>query len=1031
MPKLLRIMIAVAVRAVFAGALISNTVSALTPDEELREVFLEASRAAASDEMLRRWGAARPTLGYQVAIELCESALIGRSKGEDAETDFKRAERIARALRSDRGGAALLKLVTLYRGYDRLAAESWLGAKTLLQQASELTDAGRLERGLALALAVSQTAVDLGDPIMVAESQRIAGIVARNRTRLDDALKLTASALSLYRGIDHAWGMGRASGNLGRIHRQLGNYEHALDFASDARLYADLAGDPETLAGEWEASGLVYNRLGRYRLALEHLSRAMQTYPASAYAPIAKAAILQNTGLVYENLGMHREAAAQFQAALDLLGDGEAQDVRRAMVRASLGNIYAKLGDDEKAKLHFVSALSVFMQRGHLGDAAIAEMNLGRLDLNRGELESALARYKAVERIARAGKISQVLAQALLGKVEVALGRGDAEQALAWATDACGERPTVRMRAHCERAKGMAFRLLGDLSAASASYGVAIDALEEVHNALGDLTEIPGEALFGDTRRYYLEAVEIAMQLHATQPSAGHDRYAFRLSELSKSRVFQDQIRRTGLRLQGARDAPFQSLLTQERAAIAHVVKFSRAALLAPFAERAEAELERAQSAARLKKIRAQLREQFPPYRHIDAPESVRIDEIQLVLASEEALVSYSVGSKNSVAFVIRRNSFLAVPLAIGEEEMVSRIMGLRAQLEPPGRPQPPAELAAALRGLDPEQARDLYRKIFAPISGTLAGARRIFVAGDGVLFLLPFGALVGSAYDPVGFRAEQERADGARAPYLAEYGQVPWLGYRYSFRYLPAAGSLVYLRAETRSRATSWNTPLVAFADPKFEDEDSPQAKPGRHRRLPATAQEAHAVAKLLQAPPQDVYTRERATKANVHAARLDEARYVLFATHGFAGADFAGGAEPALLLAHSDTPQPQSSLLTMSEVIGLELRAELTVLSACSTAGQPSRAARYGEGFAGLARSFMYAGSRAVLVTHWSVFDTVARDFVIEFFKNAPKEGADAALTSAMENRNRGLITDESSGRKISLAHPVFWAGYALVGD
>lgn len=119
------------------------------------------------------------------------------------------------------------------------------------------------------------------------------------------------------------------------------------------------------------------------------------------------------------------------------------------------------------------------------------------------------------------------------------------------------------------------------------------------------------------------------------------------------------------------------------------------------------------------------------------------------------------------------------------------------------------------------------------------------------------------------------------------------------------------------------------------------------------------------------------------------------------------------------------------MSEVIGLELRAELTVLSACSTAGQPSRAEQYGEGFAGVARSFMYAGSRAVLVTHWSVFDTLARDFVVEFFKVAPGAGADAALASAVRSRSSESIVDESSGQKISVAHPTFWAGYALVGD
>jgi CHAT domain-containing protein len=117
------------------------------------------------------------------------------------------------------------------------------------------------------------------------------------------------------------------------------------------------------------------------------------------------------------------------------------------------------------------------------------------------------------------------------------------------------------------------------------------------------------------------------------------------------------------------------------------------------------------------------------------------------------------------------------------------------------------------------------------------------------------------------------------------------------------------------------------------------------------------------------------------------------------------------------------------MSEVIGLDLSAEITVLSACSTAGEPTEAQGYGEGFAGLVRSFMYAGSRAVLTTHWSVFETTARDFVIDFFKRAPNQGADAALAEAIKGtRGRSAVEDKSG---LSLAHPTFWAGFVLVGD
>lgn len=1031
MRDIARLLTTIAVCGVLAAGLRSPVACAASPDDTMRGTIRALSRSEAQAEPLRQVVAIRPSLAYQIVLDVCEEALRRRAEGANAEPAFARAQRVTQALPAEHGAGALRDLINLYRGYDRVTAGIWLQTKDRLTRASQLAESGRTEEALELASSVARAATDLGDPTLLAETQRIAAISFKGRAQLDEARRLTESALRIYRAIGHVWGMGRASGNLGRLHRLLENYEEALAFAKDARLLAQIAGDPETLAGEWEASGLVYNRLGRYRLALEHLSNALRTYPHTAHAPVARAVILQNIGLVYENLGMPRDAAAQFRAALGELGDDEAQEFNRAMVRASLGNVYGKLGDYDKARLHYRSALGVFRLHGQAAQAAMTEMNLGKLDLQQGELDGALARYRNVEAVARTGRISQMLAQALLGEIEVALRRGDPRQALALATDACQPGAGAPMRAHCEHARGLAYRELGDLAAAAESYSKAVSALEELYAEMGDLTENSGESLLEDVRRYYLEAIEVSMRLHQVQPQSGHDRYAFKLSELAKSRVFQDQIRRTGVRLGGARDAPFQERITRERAAVALVVRLSRLARLAPAAEKVDAEAARVDAVQQLRRIREQLRLDYPAYRDVEQTSTVSIDAIQAVLAPDEALVSYALGEARSVAFVIRRDEFTAVPIAIGEAEMAARIVALRARLEPDGRTRPLPELAATLRGFDPGSARALHAGVFGPIAPHLAGATRIYVAGDGALFLLPFGVLVDSSYDAARFQADRDRADGHRSPYLAEYASVPWLGRRLHFRYLPAAGSLVYLRAGTRLRVDAWELPLIAFADPKFANEDGGTAGPGHHPRLPGTAQEANAIAEILGADRKHVYLRERASKANAYSADLRRARYVLFATHGFAGGDYAGGAEPALLLAESDTARPLDSMLTMSEVIGLDLSAQLTVLSACSTAGQPSRVERYGEGFSGLARSFIYAGSRAVLVTHWSVFDTVARDFIIDFFKVAPHRGADEALSQAVTAMSGASITDEATGVSVALAHPMFWAGYALVGD
>ena len=67
------------------------------------------------------------------------------------------------------------------------------------------------------------------------------------------------------------------------------------------------------------------------------------------------------------------------------------------------------------------------------------------------------------------------------------------------------------------------------------------------------------------------------------------------------------------------------------------------------------------------------------------------------------------------------------------------------------------------------------------------------------------------------------------------------------------------------------------------------------------------------------------------------------------------------------------------MSEVLGLDINTDLVVLSACNTAGEKPN---QGEGFVGLTRSFLYAGTRRLLVSHWSVGSESTRDLMVATF-------------------------------------------------
>src|SRR6202008_40541 len=168
---------------------------------------------------------------------------------------------------------------------------------------------------------------------------------------------------------------------------------------------------------------------------------------------------------------------------------------------------------------------------------------------------------------------------------------------------------------------------------------------------------------------------------------------------------------------------------------------------------------------------------------------------------------------------------------------------------------------------------------------------------------------------------------------------------------------------------------------------------------QLPDTADELNAVGKDLGVMASDIHLGADASEATVKRAPLADYRIVYFATHGLVAGDIKGVAEPSLALSIPKQPTPvDDGLLTASEVAQLKLNADWVVLSACNTIAGDKPGA---EALSGLARSFFYAGARALLVSHWAVDSSAAAALTTSTFdiliKN-PTLGRAEALRSAM---------------------------------
>ena len=118
------------------------------------------------------------------------------------------------------------------------------------------------------------------------------------------------------------------------------------------------------------------------------------------------------------------------------------------------------------------------------------------------------------------------------------------------------------------------------------------------------------------------------------------------------------------------------------------------------------------------------------------------------------------------------------------------------------------------------------------------------------------------------------------------------------------------------------------------------------------------------------------------------------------------------------SPIPVKEDYLLTMKDVLKAQIRARLVVLSCCHSA----RGEVKSEGVVGIARAFMGAGARSVLVSLWAIDDEATMEFM-EFFYRQLVNGRSAseALNEAMKSMRE---SDRFSAVK-------YWAPFVLIGD
>ena len=93
-----------------------------------------------------------------------------------------------------------------------------------------------------------------------------------------------------------------------------------------------------------------------------------------------------------------------------------------------------------------------------------------------------------------------------------------------------------------------------------------------------------------------------------------------------------------------------------------------------------------------------------------------------------------------------------------------------------------------------------------------------------------------------------------------------------------------------------------------------------------------------------------------------------------------------------------------------------------------------RAAEAASGIGSAFFCAGTRALLVTNWSVRSASTRELITDVFL---RQGADPGLSREALRQTMIALFDgpgavDAAGNMIfTFAHPLFWAAYPVIGD
>ena len=1032
---------------------------------ELGTIFQYQGKLAESTRVLKRAVALAEEAGDRDALAdaLTRLGLTDQARGDFA-TAGRRHQRtldIYRELKSPAPAAkAMHNLAVAYEGLGRRDE-----AISLLKESLDVKIKVRDRLGAARTLVVlgsiyeSQAKYDLaeqsldhsltlcrevGDRATEAHALGNLGDVHESQGNLNEAMKVFQQSLAILQSLGQPVGVGRSLGSIGGVHltrgeypKAVANYKEGLELFRKAGARADEAKSLHNLS-------IVRQLQGDNSGALDALGQSLEIDSAAGNKG-GMAVTLAAIGNAYLNRGDNVRAQSHYlrsQALFETLGE----QARVAAVLMHRGLIYRRQGDDSQARRFFEQSLELNEKIGNRPGVASVLANLGNLEISRKHpdeairiFERALATYQELGDQHNIGGLFLNMASAHAEK-------NDLEEATRWAEqglkiyEAIGDKPgtasallslavqnevsgqperlVIRLAgraakiaeelgdlptyAAAESIRGQSLLTLGRKTEAKASLERSIRATETLASRIaGDSRQ---QQRFFDTGGNFI-AYHFMVELLVSE---GEFEEAFRYVQKSKARTLSAILTHGRDRIVDELSEPEQML---QRRLVQRVNSLGAQLLYEqtrPAPEDARVDTLRkdlAQARLGFEAFQGELRAKYPRLaaRRGEGRPATPADLRKQLADGQTALLEFLVSESQTWLFVMTEGKRLTVfSMDVTADELRNEAKRWREQI-------------VGFHPRERDTAVRLHKRLLSPAAEFLKGKTRLVIAPDGPLWEIPFAAL-----SPAPGQRLIERAAIRLSPSLSVLLQID----------------------QRRDKSGVVEPRLLAIGNPSWTAADGREMS-GALSPLVEAETEVRQIAAIYGAEHSTLLIGPDAKEGTIKSlAKRGDVLH--FATHGV-----LDGNSPLysfLLLARNKGPKGESTgeaddgMLAVHEILSMNLRADLAVLSACDTARGDIRR---GEGVIGISWAFFAAGCPSTVAGLWKVEDTATKTLMIEFHRNLREKGMNKA--DALRHAQRSMLGrfDTKTGKLRSLGAksvklsfkdaptpPFLWAGFVLVG-